>query len=143
LNLGTSMIAESWNGINYLKSYAVPRNPRTPRQQSGRRRFADAVAAWRALAPEERRAYAREARDLPGEPEAAGAEPSSRGVGKKRGARAPVGEAGSTDGGISFHGVDGGLEEKRAPRRVKGGDAGIGSGSHGGYRTRSVLDPGR
>ena len=59
------MIAESWNGINYLKSYAVPRNPRTPRQQSGRRRFADAVAAWRALAPEERRAYAREARDLP------------------------------------------------------------------------------
>jgi hypothetical protein len=55
--LGTSMIAETWNGINYVKSYAVPRNPRTPRQQRGRVRFADAVAAWQALPEAEKEAY--------------------------------------------------------------------------------------
>ncbi len=58
------MIAETWKGINYIKRYAVPRNPRTPRQQGGRLRFADAVAAWQALPPEERRQHAVEARDL-------------------------------------------------------------------------------
>lgn len=62
--LGTSMIAETWNGINYVKSYAVPRNPRTKRQQRGRHRFADAVKAWQELPPDGRRAYAVEARDL-------------------------------------------------------------------------------
>ncbi len=55
--LGTSMIAETWKGINYLKSYAVPRNPRTERQQRGRRRFADAVKAWQALPPDEKQAW--------------------------------------------------------------------------------------
>ncbi len=62
--LGKSMIAEEWKGINYIKRYAVPRNPRTPRQQRGRSRFADAVRAWQVLAREERETYAREARDL-------------------------------------------------------------------------------
>ena len=63
--IGTSMIAETWNGINYLKRYAVPRNPRTPRQQARRRRFADAVVAWRRLPPEARRRFQEEGRDLP------------------------------------------------------------------------------
>ncbi len=62
--LGKSIIAETWHGINYIKKYAVPRNPRTARQQVGRRRFADAVAAWQALPPDDRRRYDLDARNL-------------------------------------------------------------------------------
>lgn len=64
--LGRSIIAETWHGINYIKKYAVPRNPRTPRQQRGRRRFADAVAAWQALPREAKEAWERSAVGMSG-----------------------------------------------------------------------------
>ena len=42
----------------YVKMrYYRPSNPRTPAQQAGRNRFADAVASWKALSPAEQQQY--------------------------------------------------------------------------------------
>ncbi len=42
----------------YVKMrYYRPTNPRTPAQQAGRSKFADAVAGWKALSPAEKQLY--------------------------------------------------------------------------------------
>ncbi len=64
--LGGDVIASSWKGRRYLKAYAKPRNPRTELQQQHRQRFAQAVAAWKALPADRRAAYDRAARGMSG-----------------------------------------------------------------------------
>ena len=59
--IGKDTIASSWKGRNYVKAYAVPRNPRTERQQANRARFGGAKEAWRALSEEARAEYGRRA----------------------------------------------------------------------------------
>ena len=59
--IGKDMIASSWKGIPYLRTYRKPRNPRSGPQQENRHSFGDAAAAWRGLSPAEQRAYNRKA----------------------------------------------------------------------------------
>jgi hypothetical protein len=152
--LGTSLIAETWNGIAYIKRYAVPRNPRTKRQQRRRRRFADAVAAWGRLPPAERRRFEEEARDLPlsgynlfisrfmagqgGNRGQAGRRSLLRTRReRKEGARAPVAWRAPLTEGLAHMAWMAGPRRKRVARLLERGAAGIGDGSHGGDRTRS------
>jgi hypothetical protein len=49
--LAGGFILSSRKGKPYLKRYASPRNPKTPRQRSARLAFARAVHAWQAADP--------------------------------------------------------------------------------------------
>ena len=48
-------------GRQYVRSHAIPCNPRTQAQQKNRATFADAVKLWQELPPEERIIYNRKA----------------------------------------------------------------------------------
>jgi len=52
----------------YREPYYITRNPRTVPQQANRTKFADAVAAWQALTPDEKNVYNERAKrkHLPG-----------------------------------------------------------------------------
>ncbi|HEV8595808.1 MAG TPA: DUF6266 family protein [Thermoplasmata archaeon] len=63
---GKSMIASSWKGRPYMRSYAVPYNPRTERQQANRAKFGAAKTLWRALTDEQRAAWERAAKGMSG-----------------------------------------------------------------------------
>lgn len=52
-------------GRQYVRSYAIPRNPRTVAQQENRTTFAEAVKLWQELSPEERMIYNRKALGKP------------------------------------------------------------------------------
>jgi len=47
----------AYPGGTYVRRYVVPRNPKSEEQQKRRGCFAEAIAAWKALADEGRRAY--------------------------------------------------------------------------------------
>jgi len=49
------------NGRQYVRSHAIPRNPRTQLQQENRAAFAVAVKLWQELSPEEKMIYNRKA----------------------------------------------------------------------------------
>lgn len=51
-------------GVQYARSYAVPRNPDTPAQRRNRKTFAEAVKLWQGLSPEEKHRYNRKAMKL-------------------------------------------------------------------------------
>ncbi len=55
--IGTSMIASSWKGHEYLKTYAVPSNPRSEHQTKVRGTFKEALEAWRNLSPRQKEFY--------------------------------------------------------------------------------------
>jgi len=44
-------------GEQYVRSYAVPFNPRTPGQQARRAIFADAVSVWKNMTEEEKEVW--------------------------------------------------------------------------------------
>jgi hypothetical protein len=52
-------------GNQYARSYTIPYNPRTEKQQKNRIRFADAVKLWQHLSLEEKSAYNLQAADKP------------------------------------------------------------------------------
>lgn len=45
--LANSIVAFSWHGINCLRSYVIPHNPRTPEQQANRQHIKIATFAWK------------------------------------------------------------------------------------------------
>ncbi len=47
--IGKKMIASSWKGHEYIRTYVKPRNPNTSDQRRARGQFAEAVAAWQDL----------------------------------------------------------------------------------------------
>ncbi len=49
---------------SYVRVYVKPTNPNSERQQAKRARFKQAVAAWRALSPEQQQAFALRAKPL-------------------------------------------------------------------------------
>ena len=49
---------------NYREPYYITRNPRTVLQQANRAKYAAAVAAWKALTPEEKMVYNERAKGL-------------------------------------------------------------------------------
>jgi hypothetical protein len=51
-------------GRQCVRTYVIPRNPDTEAQRAVRRSFADAVASWQAMPPEEQHEYNRKARYL-------------------------------------------------------------------------------
>jgi len=42
---------------SYMRTYVIPRNPRTEAQQKNRSLFAEAMASWKSLPPEEKYLY--------------------------------------------------------------------------------------
>lgn len=48
----------------YARVYVIPSNPRTPMQQRNRSIFAEAMASWKGLSPEEKNYYRRKTRRL-------------------------------------------------------------------------------
>ena len=64
--IGKSMIASSWKGIPYMRTYTVPKDPKTELQLEHRALWARAVDAWHALGPDEKRRYSKAARRMTG-----------------------------------------------------------------------------
>jgi hypothetical protein len=64
--IGKKLTASSWKGIQYIRAYAKPRNPRTERQESHRAMFKAAVETWHGLTDRQREFYNRIARDMTG-----------------------------------------------------------------------------
>jgi hypothetical protein len=60
-----SYIHYNVKGRQYVRSYAVPSNPRTAVQQKNRTLFAHAVKAWQGLSPEQKNIYNRKAAGRP------------------------------------------------------------------------------
>jgi len=52
-------------GIQYARSYTIPRNPRTEKQQKQRNALAEKVRLWQELPPEEKKIYNRIAAGKP------------------------------------------------------------------------------
>jgi len=46
---GKALVFSVWKGIQYVRKYVVPENPRTALQTAQRQKFATAVANWHAL----------------------------------------------------------------------------------------------
>ncbi len=51
------MTAVNRNGVNFLRTHVIPRNPRSPVQQRNRNHFAEGVETWRSLRESQRRFY--------------------------------------------------------------------------------------
>jgi hypothetical protein len=49
---------------SYMRTYVIPRNPRTEAQQKNRSLFAEAMASWKTLTSEEKYLYKTRTRDL-------------------------------------------------------------------------------
>lgn len=64
--IGRSMIASSWKGREYVKSYVKPRNPRSKAQQEHRNRIVWAVRMWRQLSDKQQHLYNRFATSMSG-----------------------------------------------------------------------------
>lgn len=64
--MGRSMIASSWKGKDYVKTYVKPRNPRTEAQQEHRSRIVWAVRMWRDLSDKQHQLYDRFAASMSG-----------------------------------------------------------------------------
>ncbi len=64
--IGKEMVAASWKGHAYVRTYAKPPNRNTESQQAARGRFADAVKAWRKLSRIQRLFYDRIAEGMSG-----------------------------------------------------------------------------
>ena|SRR2546426_8252892 len=64
--IGKGVTASSWKGVQYLREYREKSKSSTEVQVEHRQRFADAVATWQMLMPEERAKYNREARRMSG-----------------------------------------------------------------------------
>ena len=55
--LGRSLVYSIWKGINYVRKYVIPHNPRTDAQVTIRNYFATAVNAYQAELQETRDAW--------------------------------------------------------------------------------------
>jgi len=64
--IGKSIVASSWKGIQYIRAYAKPSDPKTERQTKVRQDFSNAVKAWRALDARQKRFYDRIAKGISG-----------------------------------------------------------------------------
>ncbi|NLV66263.1 MAG: hypothetical protein GXY14_01175 [Spirochaetes bacterium] len=60
-----NLIYYNVHGNQYIRSYSVPYNPRTFKQQKNRRAFRDAVMEWQSLAPHTKDTYRTMARGKP------------------------------------------------------------------------------
>jgi len=49
--IGRALVAYTWHGIDCMRQYVIPANPRTTAQQANRAHMTTAVAAWRHLIP--------------------------------------------------------------------------------------------
>jgi len=64
--IGKDMVAASWKGHEYVRTYAKPPNRNTEGQQEARGRFAEAVGAWQELSHIQRLFYGRIAEGMSG-----------------------------------------------------------------------------
>jgi hypothetical protein len=64
--IGKKMIASSWKGHEYIKTYVKPHNPNTRNQQRARGRFAAAVEAWQGFSGMQQEFYDRIAERMSG-----------------------------------------------------------------------------
>lgn len=60
--LNKSVTAVSRDGQNFMRSYVLPHDPKTPKQMKQRRKYAEANEVWKALSQEEKDEYNRRAR---------------------------------------------------------------------------------
>jgi len=60
------MIASSWKGIPCVRTYTVPKDPKTELQLEHMALWVKAVDAWHALEPDVRRRYNKAARRMTG-----------------------------------------------------------------------------
>ena len=64
--IGKSIVASSWKGIPYIRTYVKPRNPKSKRQVKVRKDFRAALDAWQALDACQKRFYDRIASGISG-----------------------------------------------------------------------------
>jgi len=64
--IGHSMIASSWKGKEYVKTYVKPRNPRSKAQQEHRNLIVWAVRMWSGLSDKQQQLYNRLATSISG-----------------------------------------------------------------------------
>jgi hypothetical protein len=55
--IGNKVVAASWKGIEYIRGFRIPQNPKTPLQMEQRTYFTAAVGSWHTLTQEQRDAY--------------------------------------------------------------------------------------
>lgn len=55
--IGGKVVAAKWKGIEYIRGFRIPQNPRTPLQMEQRAHFTLAVDSWHDLTQDERDAY--------------------------------------------------------------------------------------
>ena len=64
--IGKDMVATSWKGHEYLRTYVVPHDPKTENQLAQRGLLAKAVEAWRELSKPQKRFFNALARGMSG-----------------------------------------------------------------------------
>lgn len=64
--IGNLVFCHLPNGTAYVRAFTPPRNPDTTEQRKARSRFRNAVAAWKALPPDQKAEYRLRAIGLPG-----------------------------------------------------------------------------
>ncbi len=64
--LGDDLIASSWKGIEYLKKYTIPKNPKTEEQTRNRDIFKVAIGIWPRLSPRQKQFYNKIAEGMSG-----------------------------------------------------------------------------
>ena len=60
-----SLVFYAYGGRQFARRYVVPANPDTVEQKKGRRRFAEAVAAWQSLSDESKERWNKKCRNRP------------------------------------------------------------------------------
>jgi len=64
--IGKKMVAASWKGHEYVRTYVKPPNPNTENQREARGMFAKAVKAWQVLSDTQHQLYDRIANGMSG-----------------------------------------------------------------------------
>ena len=62
--IGKKETAVIRNGQNFLRTYVIPNDPKTPKQMEQRRKYTRAVEAWKELSDSEKQVYNNRAKNL-------------------------------------------------------------------------------
>ena len=55
--IGDKVVASRWKGIEYIRKFFIPHNPKTVFQEDQRQLFDEAVTSWHPLTPEQKSFY--------------------------------------------------------------------------------------
>lgn len=55
--IGDKVVASRWKGIEYIRKFFIPHNPKTVFQEDQRQLFDEAVSSWHPLTPEQKSFY--------------------------------------------------------------------------------------